>query len=102
MQGLGEDIDTMTSASIIQEQNHIWLNRIRPASVSPMIHKVRHTPMFMWNALGGALNALQSMADGYLTRMVLMDHLDWFGPREELDSEIREMKPALQSDGQVY
>ncbi|KAI8638499.1 hypothetical protein BD408DRAFT_393869 [Parasitella parasitica] len=182
MQGLGKDIDVMTSASTIQEQNDIWLNKIRPAIFSPMIQKILHNPMFMWNALGvpinqmnmflkecttqqyientldpitthslfsddqyfyylclkqqyakkscplyltkdgfetlktsGALNAfhlhtesiltaLQSMADGYLTRLVLMDHMDWFDPNscEELDNEIREMKRALQPMGQVY
>lgn len=50
------------------------------------------------------LDALKSMADGYLTRLVVMDHMDWFDPDfcEELDSEIREMKRALQRGGQVY
>ncbi|KAL7314425.1 hypothetical protein PS15m_005996 [Mucor circinelloides] len=182
MQGLGKDIDAMTSASTIQEQKDIWTNKIRPAIFSPMIQKILHNPMFMWNALGvpinqmnmflkecttqqyientldpitshslfsddqyfyylclkqrytkkscpsyltkdgfetlktsGALNsfrlhtesildALKSMADGYLTRLVVMDHMDWFDPDfcEELDSEIREMKRALQRGGQVY
>lgn len=58
MQGLGKDIDAMTSASTIQEQKDIWINRIRPAIFSPMIQKILHNPMFMWNALGGNIFAL--------------------------------------------
>lgn len=44
------------------------------------------------------------MANGYLTRLVVMDHMDWFDPAscQELDDEIMEMKRALQSGGQVY
>ena len=44
------------------------------------------------------------MSDGYLTRLVVMDHMDWFDPEscEELNNEISEMKRALQSGGQVY
>lgn len=53
MQGLGKDIDAMTSASTIQEQKDIWNTKIRPAIFSPMIQKILHNPMFMWNALGG-------------------------------------------------
>lgn len=50
------------------------------------------------------LDSLRSMADGYLTRLVVMDHMDWFDPNscDELNSEIMEMKRALQSGGQVY
>lgn len=55
MQGLGKDIDAMTSASTIQEQKDIWNTKIRPAIFSPMIQKILHNPMFMWNALGGRL-----------------------------------------------
>ncbi|OBZ83963.1 hypothetical protein A0J61_07983, partial [Choanephora cucurbitarum] len=158
MQGLGKDIDAMTSASTIEEQMAIWNSKIRPAIFSPMIQKVLHNPMFMWNALGVPINqmnmflkecttqdyientldpipsyslfshdqyfyylclkqryskdscpsyltrdgfetlkssgalqsfrlhtqsilgALQSMSDGYLTRLVVMDHMDWFDP----------------------
>ncbi|KAI7900847.1 uncharacterized protein BX663DRAFT_488152 [Cokeromyces recurvatus] len=50
------------------------------------------------------LDALCSMSDNYLTRLVLMDHMDWFDPNshEELDNEIKEMKRVLKSGGQVY
>ncbi|KAI8061517.1 uncharacterized protein B0P05DRAFT_590679 [Gilbertella persicaria] len=182
MQGLGKDIDAMTNATTIEEQTAIWNTKIRPAIFSPMIQKVLHNPMFMWNALGvpvnqmnmflkecttqeyientldpipshslfsndqyfyylclkqrysknscpsyltkegfeklkssGALqsfrlhtqsilDALRSMSDGYLTRLVVMDHMDWFDPEscQELNEEIMEMKRALQSGGQVY
>ncbi|KAG2235798.1 hypothetical protein INT48_001024 [Thamnidium elegans] len=182
MQGLGKDIDAMTSASTIEEQVKVWQTKIRPAIFSPMIQKILHNPMFLWNALGvpinqmnmflkecttqeyientldpitshslfsedqyfyylclkqryshsscpsyltkdgfnklktsGALNsfrlhtesildALRSMQENYLTRLVVMDHMDWFDPEscEELDQEIIEMKRTLQSGGQVY
>lgn len=182
MQGLGKDIDAMVSAETIEAQKKIWDSKIRPAIFSPMIQKILHNPMFMWNALGvpinqmnmflkecttqeyientldpiparslfcndqyfyylclkqryshtscpsyltedgfnrlktsGALNSfklhtesildsLKSMTDGYLTRLVVMDHMDWFDPKscDELNSEIMEMKRALQSGGQVY
>lgn len=53
MQGLGKDIDIMTSASTIEEQVKVWQTKIRPAIFSPMIQKILHNPMFLWNALGG-------------------------------------------------
>ncbi|GAA5805362.1 hypothetical protein HPULCUR_010878 [Helicostylum pulchrum] len=182
MQGLGKDVDAMTSASTIEEQVKVWQTKIRPAIFSPMIQKILHNPMFLWNALGvpinqmnmflkecttqeyientldpiashslfsedqyfyylclkqryshnscpsyltrdgfnklktsGALNsfrlhtesildALRSLQDNYLTRLVVMDHMDWFDPEscEELDQEIMEMKRTLQNGGQVY
>lgn len=55
MQGLGNDIDAMTSASTIEGQKKIWDTKVRPAIFSPMIQKILHNPMFMWNALGGKL-----------------------------------------------
>lgn len=44
------------------------------------------------------------MTDNYLTRLVVMDHMDWFDPNscEELNGEIIEMKRTLQRGGQVY
>ncbi|KAG0761744.1 hypothetical protein G6F57_007623 [Rhizopus arrhizus] len=182
MQGLEDAVNNMVSANTIEEQKKIWDNKIRPAIFSPMIQKVLHNPMFMWNALGvpinqmnmflnectcqeyientldpipsyslfkndqyfyylclkqcysptscpsyltkegfnflktsGALNAfrlhtesileaLRSMSSNYLTRLVVMDHMDWFDPNayQELENEIIEMKRVLQSGGQVY
>ncbi|CEJ01538.1 hypothetical protein RMCBS344292_15562 [Rhizopus microsporus] len=182
MQGLGDAVDAMVSADTIKEQKSIWENTIKPAIFSPMIQKVLHNPMFMWNALGvpinqmnmflkettcqeyientldpipshslfkddqyfyylclkqryshtscpsyltkegfntlktsGALNAfrlhtesildaLKGMSNDYLTRLVVMDHMDWFDPNgcQELENEIMEMKRVLQPGGQVY
>ncbi|KAI9481189.1 MAG: hypothetical protein EXX96DRAFT_565732 [Benjaminiella poitrasii] len=182
MQGLRKEVNAMLQASTIQEQDDIWKTYIRPAIFSPMIQRILHNPMFMWNALGvpmnqmnmflkecttqeyientldpipsyslfsrdqyfyhlclqqrysktscpsyltkdgfeflktsGALNsfrlhtesilnALQSMADNYLTRLVVMDHMDWFDPNacQELEDEIQAMYRVLQSGGQVY
>lgn len=50
------------------------------------------------------LEALRSMSSNYLTRLVVMDHMDWFDPNayQELENEIIEMKRVLQSGGQVY
>ncbi|ORX59384.1 S-adenosyl-L-methionine-dependent methyltransferase [Hesseltinella vesiculosa] len=50
------------------------------------------------------LNVLQSLPDNYLTRMVVMDHMDWFDPEshDELDDEIKQMARACQVGGQVY
>ncbi|PHZ15636.1 uncharacterized protein RHIMIDRAFT_198593 [Rhizopus microsporus ATCC 52813] len=182
MQGLGDAVNAMVSADTIKEQKSIWENTIKPAIFSPMLQKVLHNPMFMWNALGvpinqmnmflkestcqeyientldpipshslfkddqyfyylclkqryshtscpsyltkegfntlktsGALNAfrlhtesildaLKGMSNDYLTRLVVMDHMDWFDPNEcqELENEIMEMKRVLQPGGQVY
>ncbi|KAI7890506.1 uncharacterized protein EV154DRAFT_511178, partial [Mucor mucedo] len=150
----------------------------KACNFSPMIQKILHNPMFMWNALGvytqeyientldpipclslfnqdqyfyylclnqrytptscpsylteygfnqlkdaektfyldlwaldsfrlhteSILDSLKSMGDRYLTRLVVMDHMDWFDPTSchELDDEIREMKRTLKSGGQVY
>lgn len=60
MQGLGKDIDAMVSAATIEVQKNIWDTKIRPAIFSPMIQKILHNPMFMWNALGGKLPVIQS------------------------------------------
>ncbi|CAO3702686.1 unnamed protein product [Rhizopus stolonifer] len=50
------------------------------------------------------LSALQGMSTDYLTRLVVMDHMDWFDPQDpkELEDEIIEMKRTLKSKGQVY
>jgi betaine lipid synthase len=53
MQGLTKDVNAMTSATTIEEQKNIWDTKIRPAIFSPMLQKILHNPMFMWNALGG-------------------------------------------------
>lgn len=53
MQGLGDAVDAMVSSDTIKEQKSIWENTMKPAIFSPMIQKVLHNPMFMWNALGG-------------------------------------------------
>ncbi|KAI7864223.1 uncharacterized protein EV154DRAFT_541102 [Mucor mucedo] len=149
MQGLEKDIKTMTSASTIKVQKHIWDTKVRPAIFSPMIQKIlitqfpinqmnmflkecttqesyfyylclnqRYTPTscpsylteYGFNQLktSGALDSfrlhtesildsLKSMGDRYLTRLVVMDHMDWFDPTscQELDDEIREMKRTL-------
>lgn len=50
------------------------------------------------------LDALKGMSNDYLTRLVVMDHMDWFDPNgcQELENEIMEMKRVLQPGGQVY
>jgi betaine lipid synthase len=50
------------------------------------------------------LNVLHTLPDNYLTRLVVMDHMDWFDPtdHDELTREIQQMARALQKDGQVY
>ncbi|KAI8076787.1 uncharacterized protein BX664DRAFT_367349 [Halteromyces radiatus] len=50
------------------------------------------------------LNVLQTFPDAYLTRLVVMDHMDWFDPmsHDELVQEIKHMARALQPGGQVY
>ncbi|KAI8072735.1 hypothetical protein BC940DRAFT_232864 [Gongronella butleri] len=50
------------------------------------------------------LNVLRSLPDNYLTRMVVMDHMDWFDPEShaELDEEIQQMARATQVGGHVY
>ncbi|KAI9311216.1 hypothetical protein BX666DRAFT_1999049 [Dichotomocladium elegans] len=50
------------------------------------------------------LNTLRSLPDDYLTRLVVMDHMDWFDPNEcsELDMEVKEMARTLQVGGQVF
>ncbi|KAI8150311.1 hypothetical protein BJV82DRAFT_586711 [Fennellomyces sp. T-0311] len=50
------------------------------------------------------LNTLQSLPSNYLTRMVVMDHMDWFDPENhsQLDSQIAEMVRTLQPGGRVY
>lgn len=50
------------------------------------------------------LDALKSLPENYLTKLVVMDHMDWFDPEshDELDDEIKEMKRTLQKGGQVY
>ncbi|KAG0164304.1 hypothetical protein DFQ28_010522 [Apophysomyces sp. BC1034] len=182
MNGLSGDVEALCKATTIEEQVAIWKHQIRPAIFSPLIRKILHNPMFMWNALGvpinqmnmflqecttqeyientfdpiperslfrndqyfyylcamqrytqeccpdyltkhgfeklktsGALdafrlhtdsilNSLKSLPDNYLTRLVVMDHMDWFSPEDcpELHEEIREMARTLQKGGQVY
>ena len=50
------------------------------------------------------LNTLLSLPSNYLTRMVVMDHMDWFDPENhgQLDSQIAEMVRTLQPGGRVY
>ncbi|CAO3579706.1 unnamed protein product [Absidia cylindrospora] len=182
MNGLSNAVQEMCHAATIEEQQAIWLDKIRPSIFSPMIRKILNNPMFMWNALGvpmnqmnmflkecttqeyientldpiathsllrtdqyfyylcmmqryhpescpsyltregfqqlkspGALdcfrlhtdsilNVLQTLPDAYLTRLVVMDHMDWFDPasHDELVEEIKQMARTLQAGGQVY
>ncbi|KAG0031362.1 hypothetical protein BGZ81_001325 [Podila clonocystis] len=46
------------------------------------------------------IDVLRGMADGELTKAVLMDHMDWFGP-EDAEEEIREVARAVRSGGMV-
>ncbi|GJE99974.1 related to Betaine lipid synthase [Phanerochaete sordida] len=52
------------------------------------------------------MNALQGLADGSITKMVVMDHMDWFDPNVAthcpLDAEIAQMHRALAKGGAVY
>ncbi|KAI8380989.1 uncharacterized protein BYT42DRAFT_494036 [Radiomyces spectabilis] len=50
------------------------------------------------------LNALQSLDDDYLTRLVVMDHMDWFDEAhcEELEQEVMHMARTLKKGGHVY
>ncbi|KAI9484700.1 hypothetical protein BDB00DRAFT_983783 [Zychaea mexicana] len=50
------------------------------------------------------VDTLKGLPDNYLTRMVVMDHMDWFDPKDpsQLDLEITEMARTLQLDGRVY
>ncbi|KAI8342548.1 hypothetical protein BC941DRAFT_459195 [Chlamydoabsidia padenii] len=50
------------------------------------------------------LNVLRTLNDAYLTRLVVMDHMDWFDPKnhDELDQEIQQMARVLMPGGHVY
>ncbi|KAI0699007.1 hypothetical protein BC835DRAFT_1268331, partial [Cytidiella melzeri] len=52
------------------------------------------------------LNALQGLGDGAITKMVVMDHMDWFDPKAGSDSmlevEIAQMRRVLAKGGAVY
>ncbi|KIP07889.1 hypothetical protein PHLGIDRAFT_510955 [Phlebiopsis gigantea 11061_1 CR5-6] len=52
------------------------------------------------------INALQGLADNTITKMVVMDHMDWFdpgaGPDCALDAEIDQMHRVLAHGGAVY
>ncbi|KAG0018984.1 hypothetical protein BGZ81_009978 [Podila clonocystis] len=46
------------------------------------------------------IQVLRSMRDGELTKAVLMDHMDWFGPADA-EEEIREVARAIRAGGMV-
>ncbi|GJJ78849.1 betaine lipid synthase [Entomortierella parvispora] len=46
------------------------------------------------------IQVLRSMKDGELTKAVLMDHMDWFDPKDA-DEEIREVARAVRTGGMV-
>ncbi|KAF8868676.1 hypothetical protein CPB85DRAFT_1362260 [Mucidula mucida] len=49
------------------------------------------------------IDALRTMEDQSLTRMHLMDHLDWFSPdATEIDDEIKQVHRVLTRDGAVF
>ncbi|KAF7798762.1 hypothetical protein EIP86_009987 [Pleurotus ostreatoroseus] len=52
------------------------------------------------------LNSLMGLADGSITKMVVMDHMDWFDPEaedgSELDVEIAQMHRVLSKGGAVF
>ncbi|KAH8550732.1 hypothetical protein BGW37DRAFT_498263, partial [Umbelopsis sp. PMI_123] len=49
------------------------------------------------------VNVLRSLPENYLTRMIVMDHMDWFSPDgKDLEEEIIEMARATQPNGRVY
>lgn len=82
MQSLGRDIDAMTSATTIAEQKSIWDSKIRPAIFSPMIQKILHNPMFMWNALGGKYwtkkRILETKPNAYFDNLVPINQMNMF------------------------
>ncbi|CDS11724.1 hypothetical protein LRAMOSA03987 [Lichtheimia ramosa] len=51
------------------------------------------------------LSTLQELPSNYLTRLVVMDHMDWFDPEDatgELEMEIQEMARTLKQGGRVF
>ncbi|GAB5588324.1 hypothetical protein Unana1_03224 [Umbelopsis nana] len=49
------------------------------------------------------VNVLRSLPENYLTRMIVMDHMDWFSPDgTDLEEEIIEMARVTQTNGRVY
>ncbi|KAI0338707.1 hypothetical protein BDW22DRAFT_1415383 [Trametopsis cervina] len=52
------------------------------------------------------VNALQGLGDGSITKMVVMDHMDWFMPKDSsdcgLEVEIAQMRRVLAKGGAVY
>ncbi|KAF9311353.1 hypothetical protein BG003_007503 [Podila horticola] len=46
------------------------------------------------------IQVLRSMRDGELTKAVLMDHMDWFGPADA-EEEVREVARAVRAGGMV-
>ncbi|KAF8936299.1 hypothetical protein BGZ58_004364 [Dissophora ornata] len=46
------------------------------------------------------IEVLKSLADGELTKAVLMDHMDWFDPKDA-DDEIKEVARAVRTGGMV-
>ncbi|KAF9204708.1 hypothetical protein BGZ49_004978 [Haplosporangium sp. Z 27] len=46
------------------------------------------------------IDVLKSLADGELTKAVLMDHMDWFDPKDA-EEEIKEVSRAIRSGGMV-
>lgn len=54
--GVSQDVERLCDCDTLEEQEHIWKEKLRPVLLNPLVVTLLKSPVFCWNALGVPLN----------------------------------------------
>jgi betaine lipid synthase len=74
--GVSEDVERLCAADTLVEQERIWVEKLRPVLLNPVVVALLKNPVFCWNALGVPLNQRQMLLDEGSVYEFVRDTLD--------------------------
>ncbi|KDQ55857.1 hypothetical protein JAAARDRAFT_195669 [Jaapia argillacea MUCL 33604] len=74
--GVSKDVKAMCEAETLQEQNRIWVEKLRPTLLNPVVVALLRNPLFCWNALGVPMNQRQMLLNEGTAYEFVRDTLD--------------------------
>jgi betaine lipid synthase len=74
--GVSKDVEAICHAESIAEQERIWLEKLRPVLLNPVVVALLKNPVFCWNALGVPLNQRRMLLNEGTVYEFLKDTLD--------------------------
>ncbi|KAJ7132836.1 hypothetical protein C8R43DRAFT_1206637 [Mycena crocata] len=74
--GVSKDILALCNADTLEQQEHIWRQKLRPVLLNPVVVALLKNPVFCWNALGVPLNQRKMLLDEGGVYEFIRDTLD--------------------------